>query len=86
MKLGWTKYPDAKFWTVYDETAGSAVASKVKSEQLARLFAAAPELFEALDRAHLEIIKLLNDGDFKRHVVLDIGYIVDAIEKAKGGS
>lgn len=45
---------------------------------------AAPELLKALDDAHLQIISLLNEGDFKRHVVLDLGYIVDAIAKAKG--
>lgn len=45
---------------------------------------AGPELLEALDQAHSEILWLLNYGDFKRKVVLDLGYIVDAKAKAKG--
>lgn len=42
------------------------------------------EMLEALDRAHLQIIHLLNEGDFRRKVELDLGYIVDAIAKAEG--
>lgn len=45
-QLGWTKYPDANFWTVYADT--QAVASKVKTEELAKLFAAAPDLARVL--------------------------------------
>jgi hypothetical protein len=44
---------------------------------------AAPQLLKALEDAHLEIISLLNEGDFKRHVVLDLGYIVEAVAAAK---
>ena len=48
------------------------------------VFSAAPDLLKALDRAHLQIIELLNEGDFKRKVELDLGYIVDAVAKANG--
>lgn len=44
------------------------------------------ELVEALDRAYLDAITFLNEGDFKRKVEWDAGYIVDALSKAKGGS
>lgn len=51
----------------------------------ARIRAAAPELLAALDQAYLDILTFLNEGDFKRDVEWDAGYIVDAIAKAKGG-
>lgn len=50
----------------------------------ARLIAAAPDLLAALDRAYLQIIEFLNEGDFKRNIEFDAGYIVDAIAKAEG--
>jgi hypothetical protein len=50
----------------------------------ARLISAAPDLLAALERAYLQIAAFLNEGDFKRHVVFDAGYIVDALDKAKG--
>jgi parvulin-like peptidyl-prolyl isomerase len=48
------------------------------------LIAAAPELYEALERAYVDAIRFLNEGDFKRHVEWDAGYIVDALAKARG--
>lgn len=45
---------------------------------------AAPELLEALKLARIQIIELLNEGDFKRSIELDLGYIVDAVAKAEG--
>lgn len=83
MKLGYVKYPDAKFWTVHDEHG--SVAKQVKTEELARIFAASPELLDALKRSYLQIIEFLNEGDFKREIVFDAGYIVDAIARAEGG-
>jgi hypothetical protein len=50
------------------------------------LIAAAPDLLAALDKAYLQIIELLNEGDFKREVTFDAGYIIDALTKAKGGA
>lgn len=41
-------------------------------------------LLDALERAYLDALYFLNDGDFKRCVEWDAGYIVDAIAKAKG--
>jgi hypothetical protein len=62
MKLGWTKYHDAKFWTVYDDKG--SVATKVKTEELAKLFAAAAEMLNACAEAlkHLE-----HSGDCPKH-------------------
>lgn len=57
-----------------------------EAEANAHLFAASKDLYEALDSAHLLIIRLLNEGDFKKHVTLDLGFIVDALDKAKGGT
>ena len=43
--IAW-KYPDVKSWTVASK---ESVASKIKTEQDARLIAAAPEMLEALE-------------------------------------
>lgn len=59
--------------------------AKVKNETDARLIAAAPELLKALEKAYLQILEFLNEGDFKREVKWNAGYIIDAIAKAKGG-
>lgn len=52
-------------------------------KKTARLIAAAPDLLAALDLAYLDIINFLNDGDFKKKVEWDAGYIVDALAKAR---
>lgn len=41
------------------------------------------QLVEALDHAYLDACTFLNEGDFKRKVVWDAGYIVDALDKAR---
>jgi hypothetical protein len=50
----------------------------------AALIASAPELLSALKRAYKQCIEFLNEGDFRRNVEWDAGYIVDAINKAEG--
>jgi hypothetical protein len=50
----------------------------------AHLIAASPDLLEALEKAYGQILEFLNEGDFKREVNWDAGYIVDAVKKAKG--
>ncbi len=50
VKLKALLYPGAGLWTVVDENTGSAVASKVKSEREALLFALAPEMLEVIRR------------------------------------
>lgn len=42
------------------------------------------QLIDALDRAYLDAVTFLNEGDFKRKVVWDAGYIIDVLDKAKG--
>jgi len=66
--------------TIIAEIVGDSAIAKAN----AHLVSAAPDLLLALEQAHLDIITFLNEGDFKRHVVWDAGYIVDAIAKARG--
>lgn len=56
----------------------------VEAQANAHLISAAPELLNALEKAYLQILEFLNEGNFKREVVFDAGYIVEAIAKAKG--
>lgn len=72
-------------WTFSQNWHGEfCINGKIASKADARLIAAAPELFEALEKAYLQILEFLNEGDFKREVVFDAGYIVDALDKARG--
>lgn len=80
----WKAEKKGEHWIVTSSSSGWFPSMHIDREEDARLIAAAPELLEALDKAHLEIIKLLNEGNFGRKVVLDLGYIVDAIAKAEG--
>lgn len=50
----------------------------------AALIASAPELLAALEKCYEDAIRFLNEGDFKKKVKWDAGYIVDAIKKARG--
>lgn len=52
----------------------------------AHLIAAAPNLLKALEQAYEDAIRFLNEGDFKKKVEWNAGYIVDAIAKARGES
>lgn len=78
------KGPDKKSICAIVAPAGKQTRSYEEHCSNARLISAAPELLEALERAYLQIIEFLNEGDFKREVIFDAGYIVDALEKAKG--
>lgn len=41
------------------------------------------ELVEALDKAYLQIIEFLNEGNFNRLIEFNADYIVDVLTKAK---
>lgn len=73
------KYPDVKSWTV---AAQGSVASKIKTEQDARLIAAAPEMLEALE----QIKGLLPDIEGEGPLGTIENIIDHAIAKAEGGS
>lgn len=66
---------DSHYWAML-------VQSEKKTD--ACLISAAPDLLAALERAYLDASTFLNEGDFKRKVEWNAGYIVDAIAKAKG--
>lgn len=58
--------------------------SKSENRPNANLIAAAPDLLQALKKSYIQILELMNEGDFKRTIEFDAGYIIDAIAKAEG--
>lgn len=48
------------------------------------LIAAAPDLYAALNKAYLDILNIINEGEFKEGIEWNSGYIEDALKKARG--
>lgn len=58
-----------------DRWNNSAAVNNLKEER--------DELARALEQAYADATMFLNEGDFKRHVVWDAGYIVDLLAKVR---
>lgn len=80
-----------KFWVSRNEKGyvvgqGNKEIAQLGPEDknLAVLFASAPELKIALEKALDDATKFLNEGDFKKDVTWDSGYILDTLNKVRG--
>ena len=50
----------------------------------ASLISAAPDLYAALNKSYLDILNIINEGEFKEGIEWNSGYIEDALKKARG--
>jgi hypothetical protein len=74
----------------YQETGGdpahicAMLGSDKRKLSNANLISAAPDLYKALDKAYLDILNIINEGEFKEGIEWNSGYIEDALKKARG--
>lgn len=54
------------------------------SKEDAQLIAASPDLYNALNKAYLDILNIINEGEFKEGIHWNSSYIEDALKKARG--
>ena len=71
--------------TIWQDWAADAFRKgyNARDEEVKRLNDLAAKALIALERCYSDAIHFLNEGDFKRHVEWDAGYIVDAIAALK---